>query len=60
MKKKLIKTLRRLGCRRAATLTEYTFIVAIVSIAGVVLLITIGKSSTVSLKDSGDRMFGSP
>ncbi len=37
------KIAARLRCRRASTVTEYAIIVAIISIAGVVLLTAIGQ-----------------
>lgn len=57
MKKKLTRWKTRLRRRAAAALTEYTFIVGIISIAGVVLLAAIGSATRDRLEDSSKKIF---
>jgi Flp pilus assembly pilin Flp len=42
--------------KTAATLTEYTFIIAIISIAGVVLLTAIGSATNALLQKTSSNM----
>ncbi len=57
MKNRMCKLMKDCHRRTAATLTEYTFIVAIISIAGVVLLAAIGTSTKESLENSSSQIF---
>ncbi len=57
MNKRLAKQIKRCRQRTAATLTEYTFIVAIISIAGVVVLAAIGSSTKDNLENASQKLF---
>ena len=56
MKRTASKFLRRLQVRAAATLLEYTFIIAIVSIAAVIVLAAIGKTTNNLLEQTNSNM----
>ena len=56
VKKILLRLLERAQARTAATLVEYTFILVIVSIAGVLLLAGIGKSTNKMLEQTNSNM----
>ena len=56
VKRNLLKLRARVQARTAATLVEYTFILVLVSIAGVLLLAGIGKSTNRMLEQTNTNM----